>query len=68
MPVMDGIEATRRLAGRDVGDPLTIIITTYDLDEHVHDAPRPEREASCSKTPERNSSCRQFTRLPTVTH
>ncbi|CAN5617010.1 response regulator transcription factor [soil metagenome] len=39
MPVMDGIEATRQLAGRDVDDPLAIIIiTTYDLDEHVHDA------------------------------
>ena len=39
MPLMDGIEATRQLAGRDVDDPLAIIIiTTYDLDEHVHDA------------------------------
>jgi len=39
MPEMDGIEATRRLAGPDVEDPLAIvIITTYDLDEHVHDA------------------------------
>ncbi len=39
MPVMNGIEATRQLAGRDVDDPLAIIIiTTYDLDEHVHDA------------------------------
>jgi DNA-binding NarL/FixJ family response regulator len=39
MPVMDGIEATRQLAGRDVDDPLAIIIiTTYDLDEYVHDA------------------------------
>lgn len=39
MPEMDGIEATRRLAGSDVEDPLAIvIITTYDLDEHVHDA------------------------------
>lgn len=39
MPEMDGIEATRRLAGPDVEDPLPIvIITTYDLDEHVHDA------------------------------
>jgi DNA-binding NarL/FixJ family response regulator len=39
MPSMDGIEATRQLAGPDVADPLAIvIITTYDLDEHVHDA------------------------------
>lgn len=34
--LVDGIEATRRLAGPD---PLPIaIITTFDLDEYVHDA------------------------------
>ncbi|HET7821414.1 MAG TPA: response regulator transcription factor [Ornithinibacter sp.] len=39
MPVMDGIEATRRLAGPDVADPLPIVvITTFDLDEYVHGA------------------------------
>lgn len=41
MPLMDGIEATRLLAGPDVDDPLPIvIITTFDLDEHVHAALR----------------------------
>jgi DNA-binding NarL/FixJ family response regulator len=39
MPDMDGIEATRRLAGPDVDDPLAIVvITTFDLDEYVHGA------------------------------
>jgi DNA-binding NarL/FixJ family response regulator len=39
MPEIDGIEATRRLAGPDVDDPLAIIvITTFDLDDYVHDA------------------------------
>ena len=39
MPELDGIELTRRLAGPDVVDPLAIvIITTFDLDEYVHDA------------------------------
>ncbi|MGQ7787932.1 response regulator [Nesterenkonia sp. K-15-9-6] len=39
MPLMDGIEATRRLAGPDVADPLPIVvITTFDLDEYVHGA------------------------------
>ena len=39
MPVMDGIEATRRLAGPDVADPLpVVVITTFDLDEYVHGA------------------------------
>ena len=39
MPLMDGIEATRHLAGPDVTDPLPIVvITTFDLDEYVHEA------------------------------
>ena len=39
MPVMDGIEATRRLAGPTVTDPLAVIvITTFDLDEYVYGA------------------------------
>lgn len=36
MPVMDGIEATRLLAGSGVNDPLAVVvITTFDLDEYV---------------------------------
>ncbi|MHC5066567.1 MAG: LuxR C-terminal-related transcriptional regulator [Planctomycetota bacterium] len=39
MPRMDGIEATRRLAGPDVEDPLAVVvITTFDLDEYVYGA------------------------------
>lgn len=39
MPGMDGIEATRRLAGPGVEDPLAVVvITTFDLDEYVHGA------------------------------
>lgn len=39
MPDMDGIEATRQLAGPDVDDPIAIVvITTFDLDEYVHGA------------------------------
>jgi DNA-binding NarL/FixJ family response regulator len=39
MPVLDGIEATRQLAGHDVADPLAVVvITTFDLDEYVHGA------------------------------
>ncbi|HEX6354968.1 response regulator transcription factor [Actinophytocola sp.] len=41
MPEMDGIEATRRLAGPDVDDPLAVVvITTFDLDEYVYAALR----------------------------
>jgi DNA-binding NarL/FixJ family response regulator len=39
MPELDGIEATRLLAGAGVADPLAVVvITTFDLDEHVHGA------------------------------
>jgi len=41
MPSVDGIEATRQLAGPAVDDPLAIIvITTFDLDEYVYAALR----------------------------
>jgi DNA-binding NarL/FixJ family response regulator len=39
MPEVDGIEATRELAGPEVDDPMVVIvITTFDLDEYVHGA------------------------------
>ncbi|MFE0173111.1 response regulator [Streptomyces sp. NPDC059002] len=37
MPVMDGIEATERLAAAGSGTRV-LILTTFDLDEHVYDA------------------------------
>ena len=41
MPRMDGLEATRRLAGPGVIDPLrVVVVTTFDLDEYVHTALR----------------------------
>jgi len=41
MPQMNGIEATRELAGPDVSDPMAVVvITTFDLDEYVHGALR----------------------------
>ncbi|MEV4712672.1 response regulator transcription factor [Micromonospora sp. NPDC049374] len=41
MPGVDGIEATRRLAGPAVPDPLAVVvITTFDLDEYVYAALR----------------------------
>jgi DNA-binding NarL/FixJ family response regulator len=39
MPVLDGIEATRRLAGPDVTNPLAVVvITTFDHDDYVYAA------------------------------
>jgi len=41
MPELDGIEATRQLAGPTVEDPLAVVvITTFDLDEYVYAALR----------------------------
>jgi DNA-binding NarL/FixJ family response regulator len=39
MPLLNGIDATRLLAGPDVDDPMAVVvITTFDLDEYVHGA------------------------------
>ncbi|WP_448003475.1 response regulator transcription factor [Agromyces bauzanensis] len=41
MPVVDGLDATRALAGPGVADPLpVVVITTFDLDEYVYEALR----------------------------
>jgi len=41
MPGIDGIEATRMLAGRDVTDRQTVVmLTTFDADEYVFEALR----------------------------
>lgn len=37
MPVLDGLEATRRILSRDPAARV-VILTTYDLDEYVYDA------------------------------
>ncbi|WP_067179558.1 response regulator [Microtetraspora niveoalba] len=41
MPLLDGIEVTRALAGPGVADPLrVVVVTTFDLDEYVYGALR----------------------------
>jgi DNA-binding NarL/FixJ family response regulator len=41
MPEMDGLEATRLLAGPNVSRPIkVVVVTTFDLDEYVHTAIR----------------------------
>jgi DNA-binding NarL/FixJ family response regulator len=41
MPRLDGLEATRLLAGPDVPDPMrVVVVTTFDLDEYVYGALR----------------------------
>jgi DNA-binding NarL/FixJ family response regulator len=41
MPVMDGLEATRRITGDDsLASTRVVILTTFDLDEYVYEALR----------------------------
>ncbi len=41
MPHLDGVEATRRLAGPDIDDPVAVVvITTFDTDDYVSGALR----------------------------
>jgi len=41
MPVLDGIEATRQIAGPDAGTPAKVLmVTTFNVDEYVYEALR----------------------------
>lgn len=41
MPEMDGLEATRRIIGDDIGGaPRIVVLTTFDADEYVYEALR----------------------------
>ena len=40
MPRLDGVEATRRLLARHPDGPRVVVLTTFDLDEHVFAALR----------------------------
>src|SRR5262249_48770412 len=41
MPVLDGISATRLIAGPEVREPTRVLVlTTFDLDDYVYDALR----------------------------
>jgi DNA-binding NarL/FixJ family response regulator len=40
MPVMDGLEATRRVVTGPAPAPRVIVLTTFDLDEYVYEALR----------------------------
>ena len=40
MPVMDGLEATRRITADGADAPKVVILTTFDLDDYVYEALR----------------------------
>jgi DNA-binding NarL/FixJ family response regulator len=67
MPLLDGLEATRLVAGPGVADPLAVVvITTFDLDEHVYGALRAGPAGSCSRTQGRSCWRRLCGRPPTA--
>jgi CheY-like chemotaxis protein len=56
-PVLDGIEATRLLAGPGVADAVKVlVVTTFNIDEYVYEALRAGAsgfaQASCTRTSE----------------
>ena len=70
MPVMDGIEATRRITGGRSGSRV-LILTTFDLDEYVFEALRAgasgfalksRRPKSCSAASARSPPGRRCSR------
>ena len=58
MPVLDGIEATRRLVPQ-LGGTRVVILTTFDLDDYVADVFRAALRVSCSRPPRPRSSSRR---------
>jgi DNA-binding NarL/FixJ family response regulator len=63
MPDMDGIEATRQIAGRDEDGPHVIIVTTFELDQYVLRGPASRCEqlhpqAHATARSRRGNSCR----------
>jgi DNA-binding NarL/FixJ family response regulator len=68
MPVLDGIEAIRRILAtpRDP-QPRVLVLTTFDLDDYVYEACAPGPVASCSRTRARRSWCRRSGWWPQAT-
>jgi len=58
VPVLDGTAAARRICGDfDLRGTPVLVLTTFDLDEYVHEGTAGGRAASCSRTPHRRSCC-----------
>ena len=58
MPVMDGLEATRRITGDEsLASTRVVILTTFDLDEYVHEALRAGRQRVPAEGHAARSTC-----------
>ena len=67
MPKLDGIGATRILAGPGVDDPMAVVvITTFDLDEYVYAALRAGARGFLLKDADPRCSARRSARRPTA--
>ena len=64
MPVLDGLEATRRLQSAAVA---IVILTTFDTDANVHEALAAGAAASCSRTRRPSGWSRRCGQLPPAT-
>ncbi|CAM5494685.1 DNA-binding response regulator OS=Streptomyces paromomycinus OX=92743 GN=GKJPGBOP_02320 PE=4 SV=1 [Streptomyces rimosus subsp. rimosus] len=63
MPGMDGIAATRAVAGGDQA-PQVIVLTTFDTDGLILEAVRAGPRATCSSTPGPRRSSTRYARQP----
>jgi DNA-binding NarL/FixJ family response regulator len=58
MPGLDGLQATREIAGDErLADVRVVILTTFELDEYVFEALRAGASGFWSSTPSRPSWC-----------
>jgi len=68
MPGVDGIEATRRIAGAASATQVRVLIlTTFDLDESPTPGCGPGRAGSCSRTSRRPTCCPRSGPWPAAT-
>lgn len=67
MPVLDGIEATRRLvADSSLADMKVLVLTTFEVDKYVFEALRAGASGFLSRTSNRMTSGRPSVSSPTA--
>jgi CheY-like chemotaxis protein len=65
MPTLDGLEATKLIcADPTLANTRVLVLTTFDLDEHVYAALRAGASGFCSRTPAPVSCCTRSGSLP----
>ena len=68
MPGMNGLEATRELAGPDVTDPIAVLSSRRSTSTSTYSRRcAPARAGSCSRTPDAINSSKPCARSPAAT-